>query len=80
MDYKVLFGAAVKIYRKEAGLSQEELAALSKLDRTYISGIERGVRNPTLLTIYRLATALEIGPEAFFTTISNLAEIEEDRH
>jgi len=40
------------------GLSQEELGFDSDLDRTYISGIERGVRNPTLAVILRLSKAL----------------------
>ena len=46
----------------QAGLSQEELADRAKLDRTYISGVERGVRNPTVLVLQRLATALNIRP------------------
>ncbi len=41
------------------GLSQEELAFRSELDRTYVSGVERGVRNPTLKTMLRLAQALQ---------------------
>jgi transcriptional regulator with XRE-family HTH domain len=45
--------------RREAlGLSQEELAHRAEMDRTYASGIERGVRNPTLKMIHRLAKAL----------------------
>jgi transcriptional regulator with XRE-family HTH domain len=74
MDYKVFFGKAVRIHRQNADLSQEDLAELSKLDRTYISGIERGVRNPTLITIYRLSNALGIGPEELFTTITELTQ------
>lgn len=52
------FGAAVRTRREELDLSQEELGFRSELDRTYISGIERGVRNPTLKIIGRLAKAL----------------------
>jgi len=52
------FGAAVRARREELDLSQEELGFRSELDRTYISGIERGVRNPTLRIIGRLAKAL----------------------
>jgi transcriptional regulator with XRE-family HTH domain len=40
-------------------MSQEELAAAARLDRTYISGLERGVRNPALSTIERIASALQ---------------------
>lgn len=52
------FGDAVRKLRKAAGLSQEALADLTKIHRTYIGGIERGERNPTLLMIYRIAEAL----------------------
>ena len=44
------------------GLSQEELGFRADLDRTYVSGIERGVRNPTLMIIGRLAKALGTRP------------------
>jgi transcriptional regulator with XRE-family HTH domain len=52
------FGGAVREARVHLGLSQEELCFRSQLDRTYISGIERGVRNPTLLTMERIAASL----------------------
>ena len=52
------FGAAVRSRREELDLYQEELGFRSDLDRTYISGIERGVRNPTLKTVGRLSKAL----------------------
>lgn len=56
------FGLHVKKLRLERDLSQEELAALCSLDRTYISGIERGLRNVSLINIFRLAVALNISP------------------
>lgn len=46
--------------RTERGLSQEEFAEKAGLDRTYISGLERGKRNPSFLALERLAKALEI--------------------
>lgn len=52
------FGAAVRARRERVGLSQEELAFRADLDRPYISGIERGVRNPTLRVMARMAKAL----------------------
>ncbi len=58
------FGQAVRTKREELELSQEDLGFESELDRTYISGIERGVRNPTLKTIWRLADALSTTPSA----------------
>ncbi|KHT58461.1 hypothetical protein RJ45_25320 [Photobacterium gaetbulicola] len=57
------FGLHIKQLRKEAALSQEELAARSGLDRTYISGIERGLRNVSLINLFKLANALNVAPE-----------------
>lgn len=53
------FGDRVRELRQELGMSQEAFAHHADFDRTYISGIERGIRNPTLDVIYRLADALE---------------------
>jgi transcriptional regulator with XRE-family HTH domain len=52
------FGLAVRAARQQRGLAQEELAEVAGLDRTYISGLERGRRNPTLSTQERIAAAL----------------------
>lgn len=52
------FGDRVRTERLKLGLSQEKLAFDCGLDRTYISGIERGKRNLSLLNIHRLADAL----------------------
>ena len=59
------FGRAVRKYRLQKGLSQEGLAERAAIHRTYIGGIERGERNPTLLMIHRLARALGVLPVAF---------------
>ena len=56
------FGEAVRRERMRRGLSQEELAFESELDRTYISSVERGKRNISLLNIYRIARALKVRP------------------
>lgn len=57
------FGDAVRECRKEIGISQEDLATRANIHRTYIGGIERGERNPTLTMIFRLATALGVSPD-----------------
>lgn len=57
---RVLFGKRVKQLRLQAGLSQEAFAHKCGLDRTYVSGIERGLRNPTLEVIAILAKGLGI--------------------
>jgi transcriptional regulator with XRE-family HTH domain len=54
------FGSAVRRLRLQLGLSQEALAAGAGLDRTYVSSLERGRRNPALTTIVRLARALSV--------------------
>lgn len=63
MDSRNIVGKNVKKLRKEHGLSQEQLAFETDLHRTYISGIERGVRNPTVLILDRLAKALKVEPK-----------------
>lgn len=57
-----IFGENIKKIREEKGFSQEELANLAEFDRTYISLIERGKRNLSLLNICRFAKALEVKP------------------
>jgi transcriptional regulator with XRE-family HTH domain len=59
---KKRFGAAVRRFREAKQLSQEELADLVGIHRTYIGGIERGERNPTLTMIERIAAALDLEP------------------
>jgi len=56
----IKFGLRVRELRLLKGLSQEDLADLAGLHRTYIGGIERGERNVAFLNIVRLAKALEI--------------------
>ncbi len=54
------FGKAVRKARTAAGLTQEELADHSGLDRSYIGGVERGERNPTLSVIEKIAEGLGV--------------------
>ena len=64
MDIRKLFGTNVKRYREAAGLSQAEIAARMGVDRAYVSAIERGLQNATLLSIWEIAQALEVRPGA----------------
>ena len=50
----------MKKHREDRGWSQEELAFECRLHRTYISGVERGVRNPTVLVLQKIAKALKV--------------------
>lgn len=60
MDGKRLVAWNLRKYRVEQALSQEQLAVDAELDRTYISGLERGLENPTVLVLDKLAEALSI--------------------
>lgn len=62
--YLAALGRAVRRHREDLGLSQEQFAFETDLDRTYVSGIERGVRNPTVGTLLRLTKALGVAPSA----------------
>jgi len=60
------FGLHLREKRKEQNLSQEKLGLIAELDRTYISGIERGLRNISLINILKLAQALDLPPSELF--------------
>jgi transcriptional regulator with XRE-family HTH domain len=60
-DLTAAFADVLRQLRERSGLSQEALATKSGLDRTFISLLERGQRQPTLKTMARLAQALDIG-------------------
>jgi len=67
------FGVAVKTRRKDLGYSQEELAERAGLHRTYVADVERGARNLSLLSIEKLALALELPIPALFATATSPA-------
>ncbi|MCK4348013.1 MAG: helix-turn-helix transcriptional regulator [Thermoplasmatales archaeon] len=68
--------STIKNLRKSSNISQEELADKAGLDRTYISGVERGVRNITLESLESIIYALEISLPAFLDELkSNLGPI-----
>lgn len=65
------FGHQVKRYRKEKGFSQEELADLCNLHRTYIGSIERGERNVSLNNVEKIANALGVPVASLIEPISS---------
>lgn len=74
MELLHAFGITLKQFRKEKSWSQEELADHSGLDRTYISLLERGHRNPTLSTLFSLASCLGYQPNQFIKEIEMVME------
>jgi transcriptional regulator with XRE-family HTH domain len=61
---KVRFGKILKAQREEKGFTQEGLATDCGLDRTYISLLERGLRQPTLQTLFKIAEVLKVTPSS----------------
>ncbi|MBK6645452.1 MAG: helix-turn-helix transcriptional regulator [Anaerolineales bacterium] len=80
----MLLGKSVRRLREQSGLSQEALADLSHLHRTYIGGIERGERNVGLMNLLRLSKALKVLPsellENFDKKVMSAISIEGDEH
>lgn len=64
--YQKVFGENLRRIRMEKNISQENLAFLSGMDRTYVSGIERGKRNVSLVNINKIALALNVEIKELF--------------
>lgn len=62
MDWRKIVGENVRRWRLKRGLTQEQLAFEAQIDLTYLGGIERGRRNPSLLVIARIAQSLQVRP------------------
>jgi transcriptional regulator with XRE-family HTH domain len=69
MDIRRVVGENVRRHREAAGLSQEELAARMGVDQGYVSSLEAGRRNPTILTMWHVAVALEVQPASLFEPV-----------
>jgi transcriptional regulator with XRE-family HTH domain len=59
-DWRAILGRNVRRLRQQKGLTQEELAFEAEIDLTYMGGIERGKRNPSLLVMARISNALSV--------------------
>ncbi len=60
------FGENVRKVRKQEGISQEELANKAEVERSYMGGIERGEKNPTLKKLYQISKALRVSIKKLF--------------
>lgn len=61
-DWRAVVGTNVRLARHKAQLTQEQLALEAKIDLTYVGGIERGKRNPSVQVLARIADALKMTP------------------
>jgi transcriptional regulator with XRE-family HTH domain len=68
-DVRVRFGKSIRKRRQEIGVSQEEFADMSSLDRTYIGGIQRGERNASLVNVEKIAKAFRISLAELFRDV-----------
>jgi len=75
-SYRKLLGDNLRRLRKAKGLSQEAFSLRCDIDRTYISGIERGIRNPSLDTLIEIAKTLDV---TLAELLSNLTETVHNR-
>ena len=64
MDMRKLVGRNVRKYRLERGMTQEVFAERSGLGQNYLSDLERGKRNPTVVTLWEIAQALDVKPSS----------------
>lgn len=71
MATAVLIGNVISRFRQNKGLTQEQLSGLAGLDRTHLSKIERGLRSPTLDTLFKIASALDISPHMLVKEVEN---------
>lgn len=69
-----LFGERLQAARLAKGWSQEKLAFEADLDRTYVSSVERGRRNISIVNIYKLAKALDLAPHNLLMKIGGCGE------
>ena len=63
-DWRAIVGRNVRNYRHNVQMTQEQLAFAAEIDLTYVGGIERGKRNPSVLVLVRIADALNVEPSA----------------
>jgi transcriptional regulator with XRE-family HTH domain len=68
----VAFGKVLREQREATGVSQEALALNANVDRTFVSQMERGVRQPTLTTLYKLAQALNVRPSTLMARMEKV--------
>lgn len=74
-----LVGNVIRKMRKNRGLSQEVLSGFAELDRTHYSKIERGLRSPTIETLFKISRALDISPHDLMLEIEKAVSEQEEK-
>ena len=74
MSIEVAFGHVLRAKRKELGFSQESLALEAGIDRNFVSLLERGLNQPSLTTIFKIAKALQVDPAYMLKEVQNLSQ------
>jgi transcriptional regulator with XRE-family HTH domain len=69
LDPAAVFGQVLRSLRREAGLTQEQLSLNAGIERNFVSLIERGVNQPTIRVIFKLAGALHVAPSAMISMV-----------
>ena len=77
-DIRNAFAATTRELRRKLGVAQEEFAHIAGIDRSYMGALERGERNPSLYTVYRLLPAFGISAPEFFTEFDR--RLRKNRH
>lgn len=75
MDLSKVFGLVLRELRKESGLTQEQLGFEADLRRTFVSSLELGEKQPTLLTIFKLSKALKIAPSQMILLVEERLKV-----
>jgi transcriptional regulator with XRE-family HTH domain len=76
MTLEAAFGQVIRQLRNDMGVSQEKLSFESSLDRSFISQLECGLRQPSLVTIFQLAKALQTSPAHIIESVETLYNLE----
>ena len=71
-----IIGCVLRELRENKGLTQEQLSGLAALDRTHYSKLERGLRSPTIETVFKIAQALDMKPHELIMLIEDKIKIE----
>jgi len=74
MKLEIIFGQVLRKHRTTIGISQEHLALECGLDRTFISALERGLRQPSLKSLFKIAKIIKISPSQIVAEVEKLSE------